>query len=92
MEIDKMLTISAVHVTGETWDRLFNTICGGDDIDLCVYEKVEYGYFIHIPDDYEDREIPEDLMECIKFAVEHDCVWLCLDRDAGIIKEILTYE
>lgn len=94
MEISKMLTISTAQITEQTAKELDVAIGKADSsIDLCIYEKKNYGFFVHIPEDWEDgREIPADLMDCIRLAVVNDCRWLCLDRDGEIINELRVYE
>lgn len=94
MEISKMLTISTAHITEETADALNKSVYGLEScIDLCVYEKKGYGFFIHIPEDWEEkRNIPMDLQACVKLADVNGCIWLCLDRDAETVNQLPVYE
>lgn len=93
MEISKMLTLSMAHITIQTADEMNKSVTGVEsDIDLCVYEKRGYGFFIHIPDDWEDeRDLPQDLQACVGLAAKNDCEWLCLDQD-GPIDDLPIYE
>lgn len=94
MDISKVLTISTAHITEET-DRKLQDNSELNLMDLSVYEKGEYGYWIYIdPLDILmcHANIPEDLLNCIKFARQNDCRWLCLDCDGEVVPELPTYE
>lgn len=92
MDIEKILTISTAHITEETniilQNAEFNNLC------LSVYQKECYGYWIYIGKSAKIyREvIPEDLLDCIEFARQNDCQWLCLDCDAKETSELPTYD
>ena len=90
-EIAKMLTISTAHIREETADELDSE--NGFHFGLAVYEKGEFGWFIHIGNVDEDmlKKMPEDLSDCIRFAMKHGCEWLCLDCDAEKEDELETY-
>lgn len=94
MEISKILTVSTAHITEKTAKELRNAVeMMGSNIDMCVYEKKGYGFFIHVPDGWEcECEIPSDLMDCIKQTRNNGCEWLCLDRDAEIESVLPVYE
>ncbi len=92
MEIAKMLTISTGHITKETANLLEK-----DSIrEIVVYSKGGYGYFVHVPDEFDylisKNEIPEDLCKCIELALKNKIDWICLDRDGEIISELREYE
>ena len=94
-EITKMLTLSTCHIKEETKDLLETEAHGNKNPEMPnVYEKGEYGYFIHVPDDFVASEgnesgdnsdrypgIPDDLYAVMLYAYEKGCCWLCLDRD-----------
>ena len=88
--IDKMMTISTIHVSPETAhlldDELTVTKWG-----LIVYEKSAYGWFINLGFD-ELFNVPLDLLHCINYALENGCSWLCLDRDGDVADDLLTYD
>lgn len=86
MEISKMLTVSTAHINKETAKML------DGDIDIVIYDKGVYGWFIHIPDDPEEYNIPQELLKLMKFAKDLDCDWLCLDSDGEILDYLETYE
>lgn len=97
MDITKCLTVSSVHVTQETIELLSQEAQSKTlDYPLClsVYEKAEYGFWIHVP--REDRafapSLPADLKACLMLAREHDCQWLCLDRDGEEVSMLPTYD
>lgn len=90
MEISRMLTLSTAHITEETAIGLTAAAKNMDSsIDLCVYEKGEYGFLIHIPD--EEYEAPSDLRDCIELADNNHCQWLCLDRDGDVTEKLHVY-
>lgn len=93
MEISKMLILSTAHITEKTAKELDYAIGRIDSgVDLCVYEKKDYGYFVHIPDDWDERIIPSDLVDCLRLAVNDGCEWLCLDRDGEITSLLFAYK
>jgi len=91
MEISKMLTISTAHITEKTAD-LLEIELDNDNMQLCVYNRADFGWFIHIPDDCEDCDIPQDLLTLIKFAKDIECDWLCLDCDGEVLEYLDSYE
>lgn len=91
LEISKMLTLSTAHIKKSTADFLNDS----DGTGLISYMKKEFGWFIYLNTEYIKEiasSIPEDLERVIKFAQDNDCLWLCLDRDGNLIKELPAYE
>ena len=96
MEITKMLTISNGHVSDGTWQKLAREASAefGVVLPMSVYEKGNYGFFVccasmvDIIADEDEKEIPDDLLLCMKLAHEHGCIWLCLDDDGEIVPEL----
>ena len=80
MEISKMLTVSTGHISKETSELLEN-----DKLDIVVFDKGEWGWFIHIPDDYDDFDLPIELHKLMNFAKDLNCDWLCLDCDGDVL-------
>lgn len=94
MDITKCLTMSIAHITRTTEEKLEHEP-DTNLMNLSVYKKSEYGYWIHVPEDFlkSDRmEIPFDLWRCMMMAYENDCRWLCLDRDGMEIELLQTYD
>lgn len=96
-EISKMLTLSTAHICLDTWDILesegnnrFKTRFS----DLSVYPKSDYGCFIYISglDDALEIDFPADLLDVVKFAIDHGCNMLCLDGDGPTVPELKTYK
>jgi len=96
LEIDKMLTLSTAHITKETADLLEREVTYGlNNVDLAIYNKSEYGWFVFANDsDYklEDLKIPKDLLDCCILARKNNCKWLCLDCDGLIVPGLKTYD
>lgn len=91
--IQKMLVISTAHIreeTGKWLSQASNFSTNG----LVIYKKSKYGFLILVldEDDLESEEIPEDLLQVIKFAQSIECDWVMLDYDAPKICELQTYE
>lgn len=89
-DITKMVTISTAHIKESTTSFLEETLL------LPVYPS-DYFYMIWIEDDTEyydtfKNAIPKDLWDCIMFAHNLGCQWLCLDRDGEIMDELAVYE
>ena len=93
MEISRMLTISTAHIAEETAKALNESLYSSEpSIDLCIYEKKDYGFLIHIPEDWKTkRTLPSDLQTCIELADKNGCIWLCLDRDAETVTGLPVY-
>lgn len=87
LEIDKMLTISSFHISGETSEFL-------DDesrAELVVYGKATFGWFIVVDHAATEENVPDDLKRVLDLAREKGCAWLCLDQDANILEELPEY-
>ena len=95
LEIDKMITISTGHIKEDTALALEREVKYElNKIPLSIYNKAEFGWFIFVPDknDFEEENIPNDLLDCINFAIKHDYNWLCLDCDGLIVPDLKTYD
>lgn len=94
MEITKMLTISTMHVTEETYGKLAAEADGLfiSNLNLPVYRKDDYGFFICAFDAEFNDNLPDDLRTCLNYALKHDCSWLCLDCDGEIMADLQKYE
>ena len=94
MEICKMLTLSTAHITQETAKVLETHSSPWADYDLAIYDKDDFGWWIHLPDEEitELNNVPPDLVECIKLAEQNGCEWLCLDCDGEVVDCLPTYE
>ena len=105
LEITKMLTISTAHISKETAEILDDADASAC-FPIAVYNKEGYGWWIYIPDHYKeifvpgnyysdidipDSDIPMDLHACIGLAIDNDCQWLCLDRDAAETEKLETF-
>ena len=91
MEITKMLTLSTAHITEDT-NRLLANEPYTDGMQLSVFTKADFGWFIYINDDFENRSIPDDLRACLELAKKNECKWLCLDCDGDVVDELEEYE
>lgn len=91
LEIDLVLTLSTAHIDKETSKELDRE--GSDTYGLVVYPKGKYGWWIYIPEKWEDfrgempwdeylKTLPEGLANCINLALENNCRWLCIDQGA----------
>lgn len=96
-DIVKMITIYLGHITANTNRKLIIEPYANTMSNLSVFDKSDYGYFIAFGNEDEpdwiddDDTIPEDLKACIRFAMENDCNWLCLDCD-GMDVDLPKYE
>lgn len=86
MEISKCLTISTAHITEDTSLKIKHKC-----IELPIYDKAEYGWWICAADvDIKDN-IPSDLLACIKLAHHNGCEWLCIDCDGEVLDCLPVY-
>ena len=98
MEITSMLTLSTAHIRLQTVNQL-NTEGSPAEKCLVIFPKREYGWFIHIPCDYEEflaydisSDFPNDLRVLMDYCHEHGIEWLCLDRDGPEEDDFPTYQ
>lgn len=97
MDITRCLTISTAHVSKETISLLEKECKSQDILPVIAYKKGDYGFWVYCPDDMMEyfgggENVPNDLWECMLVAYEHDCRWLCLDRDGEVVEKLLVYE
>lgn len=102
--IKKILTISALHVSENTFELLEKEI--GDEqtennlTDFFeIYKASEWGYILNfngadnIPDILKHKDqVPEDLQKVLQYASENDCDMLQLDIDGEIISSLPIYD
>lgn len=89
MEKHNMLALSTGHVSEETAKLMDIDQCG-----LVVYEKEDYGWFVHLPDPLDEykESTPKDLYKCMTFAMKQGCDWVMFDCDVEPIDELPVYE
>lgn len=95
LEIDKMLTISSLHVSADTKDLLDQAADDNEEDPMpSVYEKQGYGWFVACNPD--NKEIwdncPADLVQCMKLARDNGCFWLCLDADGPRVETLEFFD
>ena len=101
--IFKMLDLSTAHLQKSTMDALHGIThrhpsylkMASEQSWPIVFDKDDYGYFIHIsedPWDLDDERIPKDLRDIMKYASALGCHWINLDRDGTIMEELTIYE
>lgn len=95
LEIDKMLTISSLHVSADTKDLLDQAADDNEEDPMPpVYEKQGYGWFVACNPD--NKEIwdncPADLVQCMKLARDNGCFWLCLDADGPRVETLEFFD
>ncbi len=90
-----MLALSTGHVTKETADLMdLNEFKG-----VILYPKDKAGWFVYIPeecdfDELKDSDCPDDLYQCMKYALNNGCDWLMFDCgvDVNEAPELPVYE
>ena len=61
-------------------------------------ERESYGWWIHVPQDSKSKGLdelkglPSDLFDCIKYADEHGCDWICFDSVYDTVSGLPEYE
>lgn len=88
LEISCILVISTAHISPQT-ARLMDA----GAINAGFYSAYEHGYQLLTVEweNYKDI-MPDDLKDCVKFAAEHGCDWLCLNSDANPVPNLPVYE
>lgn len=102
-EIERMLTISTIHIPKDLVKHL-NAECqpGGDIVpeldDVSVYQKAECGWFIYFPDDVlqmvekGESNLAKELIPLCKYTKACGCSWLCLDSDGAEVDWLPKYD
>lgn len=92
LEICKMLTLSMEHISEKSIQLLENEP-KNNILWLTVYPKDEFGFWIHVPDyfDEEEHDLPEDIFRCMELAHRNGCTWLCLDVDGEVAEELEVF-
>ena len=102
--IKKIITISALHVSENTFELLEKEI--GDEqtennlTDFFeIYKTSEWGYILNfysadnIPDILKHKDqFPEDLQKILQYASENGCDMLQLDVDGEIVGDLPVYD
>ena len=95
LEIDKMLTISSLHVSADTKDLLDQAADDNEEDPMPpVYEKQGYGWLVACDPDNEEiwDNCPTDLVQCMKLARDNGCFWLCLDADGPRVETLEFFD
>lgn len=93
LEISKMLTISTKHITPEADESILYAYYDDDkDVSAHVYTKDNYGWFVYIDEDFENKTNLECLKDCMRFARKNGCDLLCLDCDGPVVDGLPVYE
>lgn len=92
--IVQMLDVSTAHITEDTATWLKEVGVEGPS-PIIVYEKAEYGWLIHVPDEWDKGQAnntPGDLLAIITYAKAKGCLWIMLDCDANVTEDLPEYE
>lgn len=101
-EINKMITLSTGHLSqhtrslmsGSSAENAKNTTPEQKELldNIPVYPKLInqncIGWFVYIPKEYDTKEIPSDLLSCIKYAEDNGINIICFDNDGPICSDI----
>lgn len=94
-EIAKMMVLSTAHLSEETCTVYVSNIALGlTEGSIVAYEKGEYGYFVHVPEDPADSEkpdVPLELRSAMHVARLAGCQWIMFDRDGDTVDNLPTY-
>lgn len=85
MEIRRMMALSTAHLP----DWVCNRYLKGDSV--AAFEKGEYGWFVHVPDDMPE-DIPHELEAIFNFAKNRGCEWVMFDRDICSIEALPSFK
>lgn len=83
MEKSSMLGLSTACISSKTAD-IINEIAFGHESSyegLIAYPKHVYGWFVHVSEEIELENLPEDLKNCLNYAKLKGCEWIMFDRD-----------
>jgi hypothetical protein len=84
--IENMLALSTGHLTEQTCNVFMHEWQGPR------WEKSEYGWFVYVDEAVAKDDLPEDLAECLAFAMINECHWLMFDCDGTEIVGLPLYD
>jgi hypothetical protein len=92
-DVARIVTLSTRYIRPETAEFLENEkLRETNGLSVAIYKKGEYGWFIYVPDPSDfDEEIPTDLRDCMYYAYNLGCTWLCLERDGDEVDGLPDY-
>lgn len=80
MEKTGLMHLSTACITPETAGIIAKAAQSENELnELVAFNKSVYGWFVYVPKNQDD--FPKDLKDCMKYAKENDCDWICFDRD-----------
>ena len=94
MAIQSILDINNSHISEGTATWLENQINHRSTSPVIVYDKTDYGWFVHVFEEDEQRqnELPKDLSKIFNYARKHSCSWIMLDQEGDeLINELPTF-
>lgn len=95
-EIAKMLVLSTAHLSEETCTVYVSSIALGlEQGSIIAFEKGEYGYFVHVPEDPADSEkpdVPLELRSAIHVARTLGCQWVVFDCDGDTASDLPVFD
>lgn len=97
--IYNMLDLSTYHLSVHTYELLRE---GTDEQvkSLIFYEKKDpelkglfehLGFIVHINEDMDNNDLPEDLKKCIRFAASKGCDWINFDPEGEVEDTLQVY-
>lgn len=96
LEIDKIITVSAFHISRNSYEWLDEECEINISPLVRPYKNDEVGFILYInKDEYfanNNPDIPDDIYRLIQLAIDNDCIYLCLDVDGLTVPNISTYE
>lgn len=96
IEIEQMLTLSTNNISEEDckWLDVQAALTIRNEMDLIIYRKGDYGFFIPLSDSMLERaaRFPNTLAMVIGYAIAKGCSWIMFDQDAEVNKDLPFFE
>lgn len=94
LNLSKIITLSTWHISTPT-DQFIRDIYEDENmtsIGLKACYDFDYGLIVYISEDLNENIIPDDLRDCINYALQNECRWIHFSRHIDPISILKTYD
>ena len=94
LNLSKIITLSTLHISDPT-DRFIRDIYEDKsmtNIGLKSCYDFDYGLIIYISENWNENITPDDLRDCINYALRNECNWIHFSHHIDPISTLKTYD
>lgn len=94
LSLSKIIILSTWHISSPT-DRFLRNIYENENISnigLKTCYDFDYGLIVYISDDWNENITPDDLRDCINYALRNECKWIHFSQHKDATSILKTYD